>query len=68
MAPVEFVDICLELLGPLEITETTRQELIGLAQQGGELCWDTEEASRSSARRVGDMLALIAASSEYQFA
>ena len=68
MAPVGFVDICLELLGPLEITETTRHELIGLAKQGGELCWDTEEASSSSARRVGDMLALIAASSEYQFA
>ena len=68
ISPVELVDSCLDLVGPLEITHATRQELVSLAEQGGELLWDTEEASSTSARRVGDMLALIAASREYQFA
>ena len=67
MSPAEFVDGCLDLIGPLQVTETTRQELVDQAQQGGELGWDTEEASRVSAQRVGDMMALIVASKEYQF-
>ena len=66
--PTEFVESCLDLIGPLEVTETTRQELITLAQQqGGDLRWDTDDVSSNSARRIGDMLALIAASREYQF-
>ena len=68
ISPLEFSDICLDLLGPLEVTDATRRELISLAEQGGELRWDTEEACSTSARRVGDMLALIASSREYQFA
>ena len=64
----KFVDSCLDLIGPLEVIETTRQELVTLAEhQGGDLRWDTDEVSSNSARRVGDMLALIAASREYQF-
>ena len=68
MSSVEFVDICLDLIGPLEVTDKTYQELTSLAEQGGELRWDAEEMSSTSAQRVGDMLALIAASGEYQFA
>ena len=68
ITPTEFVDSCLDLVGPLEITETTRQELVTLADQHGSgLRWDTDEVSSNSARRIGDMLALIAASREYQF-
>ena len=64
----KFVDSCLDLVGPLDVIETTRQELVTLAEhQGGDLRWDTDEVSSNSARRVGDMLALIAASREYQF-
>ena len=65
----EFVDSCLDLIGPLEVIETTRLELVTLAQQqGGDLRWDTDEVSSNSAQRIGDMLALIASSREYQFA
>ena len=42
-SPSQFVDACLDLIGPLDVTETTRRELITLAeQQGGDLRWDTE--------------------------
>ena len=67
ISPLAFVDSCLDLMGPLKATDTTAHELMTEAEQGGELRWDSEEASSASARRVGDMLALISASREYQF-
>ena len=67
LTPTEFVDSCLDVIGPLEVTNTSRQELITLAQQGGDLRWDTDQVSSNSAQRIGDVLALIAASREYQF-
>jgi hypothetical protein len=66
LSPDQFVDNCLDLIGPLEVADSTRQELVAMAQQQGDLQWDSQHAS-SSAQRVGDMLALIAASREYQF-
>ena len=68
MSPAELVDASLDLIGSMEVSDMTRQELVTLVEQGEELRWDTEEASSRSARRVGDLLALIAASREYQFA
>ncbi|PKB79775.1 MAG: hypothetical protein BZY88_11575 [SAR202 cluster bacterium Io17-Chloro-G9] len=68
LAPEEFVDRCLELIGPLEVAEATRRELVDQAQEDGTLSWDTEEQARGSEQRVGVLLALIAASREYQFA
>ena len=64
VSPKEFVDSCLDLVGPLEVEERTYRELLSLAEGGGELRWDLE----GSARRIGDMLAQIAASKEYQMA
>jgi uncharacterized protein (DUF1800 family) len=67
LPPKQLVETCLDLLGPLQINEDTRQELISLAEQGGDLRWDTKEAADVAPQRVGDMLALIASSREYQF-
>ena len=68
LSPEELVDGCLDLIGPLEVNQSTRQELLAEAQRQGELRWGTEEEFSASERRVGIMLALIAASREYQFA
>jgi len=68
LSPEEFVDRCLELVGPLEVEETTRRELLDQAKEDGSLTWDSEEKARGSEQRVGVLLALIAASREYQFA
>ena len=68
VSPAELVDACLDLLGPLEVNEATRQELVGLAEPGGGVTWDTDDAAHRSTQRVADMLALIVASREYQFA
>jgi len=68
LSPAEFVDGCLDLLGPLEVSEQTRRELLAQAEEEGDLRWQTEQESRASTQRVGVMLALISASREYQFA
>ena len=66
----EFVDQCLDLIGPIEVPPETRHELVAHAQagNGGMLDWDTEEEAHASAERVGEMLQLIVATREYQFA
>ncbi|MEE9148649.1 MAG: DUF1800 family protein, partial [Candidatus Tectomicrobia bacterium] len=68
LSPAEFVDGCLDLIGPLEMGEQNRSELLAQAEEEDELRWGTEEECSASERRVGVMLALIGASREYQFA
>lgn len=58
------VDGCLELLGAYELAGETRNELITLAQNEGELRTGTEEFDQ----RVGQMLQSIVATTEYLFA
>ena len=66
--PVDFVDACLDLLGPIAVNDGTRDELLALAEKDGDLRWDTDEAAGAAPQRIGDMLALIASTREYQFA
>ena len=67
-SPEGFVDGCLDLMGPLEVTEKTRDVLIDYVKQAGALRRDTEVEQSRFATRVGEMLQMIAASAEYQFA
>ena len=68
ISPEGLVSSCLDLMGPMEVGETTLGELVAQAEQGGEVRWDTQQEAEGSARRVSEMLQLIAASREYQFA
>ena len=68
LSPAEFVDGCLDLLGPLDVSEQTHRELLAQAEEEGDLRWHTEQEAHASTQRVGVMLALISASREYQFA
>ena len=67
MTPEALVDRCLEFIGPLEVSEQTRSELVSHAEDEGPVSWSCDEDSEVSSRRVGDMLSLIAATTEYQF-
>ena len=68
LSPEEFLEACLDLIGPIDVADATRRELLDQALEGGNLSWATEDAARRSEQRVGALLALIAASREYQFA
>jgi hypothetical protein len=67
-SPQQVVDACLDLLGPLEVTSQSRDEVIDFAREQGEFLWDSEEAARSSIQRVGELLQLIVSLREYQYA
>ena len=66
MTPDELVDRCLDLIGPLAVEDDTRLELIEQAATEGQVSWATDEDRSTSARRVGDVLALIAGTREFQ--
>ena len=68
MSPEEFVHGCLDLIGPVEVTKKTQDSLIDSARGGGELRRATEEERSRFARRVAEMLQLIVATGEYQYA
>jgi len=62
LSPEAFVDGCLDLIGPLEVSDRTQEALVGFARKGGNL--NLDEAAQ--AQRVGEMLQLIVATREFQ--
>ena len=68
MPPAEFVEGCLDLIGPVEVQDKTYNTLIEHARNHGELRRGTEEERDAFARRVAEMLQLIVATAEYQYA
>jgi hypothetical protein len=68
LSPDALVDGCLDLLGPVEVEAGTRRELVAQATEWGPLSWGSEVAAKAADKRVGEMLQLIVATREYQFA
>jgi uncharacterized protein (DUF1800 family) len=68
LSPEELVDGCLDLIGPLAVTEQTRNTLVEKARRAGAVSWDSPEEQAQFAHRVGEMLQLIVATREFQFA
>ena len=68
LSPEGFVDTCLDVMGPLEVSDGTRGELADHARPGGALVWATEWEARASRERVGEMLQLIVSLRDYQYA
>ena len=68
LSPEEFIERALDLAGPLPVGEKTRGTLSRFATSGGTLDFSTEEQREQSVSRVIQMLQLIVASQEYQFA
>ena len=68
ISPEELVDACLDLLGPLEVTSGTRNELIEHANRQGGLSLSSNGDHNDSEPRITEMLNLVVATREYQFA
>jgi hypothetical protein len=68
LSPEQLVDGCLDLLGPVEVGAETRQELVAQAKEWGQTGWGSETSAKTADKRVGEMLQLIVATREYQFA
>jgi uncharacterized protein (DUF1800 family) len=65
LSPEQLVDGCLDLMGPLEISDDSRAELVGHATEDGPIQWGN---NGNSDHRVGEMLQLIVSLRDYQFA
>jgi hypothetical protein len=68
LAPEQMVDTCLDLLGPIEVGPVTKKELVDQAKEWGEIRWDTAANAQAATKRTGELLQLIVATREYQFA
>src|SRR5713226_9284158 len=64
----QLVDGCLDLLGPVEVGAETRKELVEQSKAWGPTSWANETNAKAADLRVGQMLQLIVATREYQFA
>ncbi len=64
LTPEQFVDGCLDMLGGYGLPEETRTQLMEHAAAGGELATGAEDFGQ----RVGQMLQLMVATQEFQFA
>jgi uncharacterized protein (DUF1800 family) len=62
--PEQLVDASLDSMGFLEISDETRQQLLDHARDGGNMDWSKEDAAGT---RIGEMLALVGATTEFQF-
>ena len=68
LSPNYFLDSCLELMEPIELGNSTYQELLKHITEDGDLSWDSSHDTSESERRIGILLAMVSASREYQFA
>jgi Protein of unknown function (DUF1800) len=67
LSPEQLVDGCLDLLGPLHVADDTKQELLSQAREWGQISWSNGNAQASD-QRAAEMLQLVVATREYQFA
>jgi hypothetical protein len=67
LQPEQLVNHCLDLLGPVQVGEDTKKELVDQAKEWGQIRWDGEHEA-ASVKRVAELLQLIVATREYQFA
>ena len=61
----DLLDACLDNMGYLVLNDETREHLSQHAALAGDIDWKDESATSD---RIGEMLALISATTEYQFA
>ncbi|MGH2368651.1 MAG: DUF1800 domain-containing protein [Chloroflexota bacterium] len=66
--PEVAVDRALAFMGPLRAAPATRQVLVDHVRRDGDLRFATEVDRQTAAERIAELLQLIAASREYQFA
>ena len=62
----QLVDNCLEVLGPLEVLDTTRAGLKDYAAKFGNLTWSNDISSDEFDRAAVAIIQLVVSSQEYQ--
>ena len=68
LSPEELVDVCLDVLGPLETLDSTRVNLVDYASKYGRLSFSDEQAASRAGEAVVALIKLIVSTQEYQLA
>ena len=68
LSPDELVDHCLDLVGPIFVSEDTRAALVEHVAKDGDVDLATHRQDDESEQRVGEVLSMIASTPEFQFA
>ena len=68
LTPEQLLDSCLDLIGPIEVSDETRKVLIQHIANDGNIDLSNESDTGQTDQRVGELLSLIGASPEYQMA
>ena len=68
LEPSDLADRCLDLLGPIEVSDETHSVLVQYANRQGSLDLNDHKPGDAAEQRVGNMLRLVAATREYQLA
>ncbi len=66
LSPPAFVDRCLDLMGPMEVSEETRASLVEFAAHQGDLSLQGHQPGDEAEKRVGGLLSLASATKEFQ--
>ena len=64
VSPVELLDASLEHMGFIELMPDTRRQLLEYARERGNVDWSNRSAAGI---HIGEMLAAVGATTEYQF-
>ncbi len=67
-SPAELVDFCLDLMGPLDVSDETRSTLVKQVSRQGDLSLKGHVPGDQAEKRVGELLGMIASMKEYQLA
>ena len=65
-APDALVDRCLEIMGTGQVDQETRDSLVGRVAEKGPISLAGHQSGDESEQRVGELLGLIASTTEYQ--
>ncbi len=68
LSPEELVDRCLDLVGPIQVSDSTRNTLVVYARRQGGLDLRGHQAGDEAEQRVGNMLRLVSSTREFQLA
>ena len=67
LSPEQFVDGCLDMTGPVQVTEDTHAQLVSHAAREGALSHGNDGERATFTRRAGEMFQMIASTAEFQF-
>ena len=67
LTPNQFVEGCLDMTGPVQVTPETHAQLLAHAAQEGNLSHGNDDERATFTRRTGEMFQMIVATAEFQF-